>query len=54
MQTLIVILVVAACAMWLGWQGYRFLRPKPGGKMCGGNCCDGEATPVKTEPLANG
>ena len=50
MQMVIVILVVAASAMWLGLQGYRYLRPKPGGKLCGGNCCDGDAPPAKTEP----
>ena len=50
MQQIIVILVVAACGLWLGWQGYRYFKPKPGGKLCGGNCCDGDATPAKTEP----
>jgi hypothetical protein len=50
MQTIVVILIVAACATWLGWQGVRYFRPKPGGKLCGGNCCDGEAKPAKTEP----
>jgi len=48
MQQVIVILIVTACGLWLIVQGWRFLRPKPGGKACGGGCCDGEAKP----PLA--
>ena len=38
MQTAIVILLVAGCAGWLGVMGYRYLRPKPGGKACAGGC----------------
>ena len=41
-QQTIVILIVAACGVWLGWQAFRYLRPKAGGKMCAGGCCDGE------------
>ena len=40
-QQAIVILLVAACGVWLGWQAYRYMRPKAGGKMCAGGCCDG-------------
>ena len=43
MQELIVILIVAACALWLARQAYRYLYPRPGGKTCGGGCCDGNA-----------
>jgi hypothetical protein len=42
LQQVIVLLIVLACAGWLGVQVYRFFRPKPGGKMCGAGCCDGE------------
>jgi hypothetical protein len=41
-QQLIVLLIVLACAAWLGLQVYRFFRPKPGGKACG-SCCDAGA-----------
>ena len=41
-QQIVVASLVLACAAWLGVQGYRFFRPKPGGKLCGGGCCDGE------------
>ncbi|HUO08708.1 MAG TPA: hypothetical protein VM008_10440 [Phycisphaerae bacterium] len=50
MQELIVILVVAACGLWMAWQGYRCFRPRPGAKLCGGNCCDGEAKGVESKP----
>ena len=39
-QDLIVILIVGACAVWLGMQAFRYLKPRPG-KGCAGGCCDG-------------
>jgi hypothetical protein len=45
-QQILVVLIVLACAGWLGVQAYRFFRPRPGGKLCGGNCCDGEEKPL--------
>ena len=42
MQQVVVILIVSACMVWLAVQGYRFLRPKAGGKKCAGGCCDGD------------
>jgi hypothetical protein len=45
-QEALVIVIVTACAGWLGWQGFRYLKPKPGGKACAGGCCDGEEKPV--------
>jgi hypothetical protein len=45
MQQLIVVLLVGLCVSWLAYQAYRYFRPKPGGKLCGGNCCDGPAAP---------
>jgi len=47
-QQILVVLIVLACAAWLGVQAYRFFSPKAGGKLCGGNCCDGEEKPVAT------
>jgi len=42
MQQAIVILIVSLCALWLGYQAWRYFRPKPNGKLCAGGCCDGE------------
>jgi hypothetical protein len=49
-QQIIVILILLACGTYLAFQAYRYLRPKPGGKACGGGCCDGEEakTPQST------
>jgi hypothetical protein len=47
MQSMVVIAVVAACVLWLGYQGYCYFKPKAG-KICGGGCCDGEARPPET------
>jgi len=35
-QQILVVLIVLACAAWLGVQAYRFFSPKAGGKLCGG------------------
>src|SRR2546425_894398 len=40
MQNVIVMVIVMVAGAGLGWQAYRFLRPKPGGEACGGNWCD--------------
>jgi hypothetical protein len=40
LQTIIVILIVAACVAWLAVMAWRYLRPKPDGKACAGGCCD--------------
>jgi hypothetical protein len=47
-QQFIVIFMVLACVGWLGVLGYRFFKPKPGGKACGGGCCDGETPKQST------
>jgi hypothetical protein len=55
MQQLIVILIVAGSAAWLGWQAFRYFRPKAGGRACAGGCCDGEEKPaVRTASAAPG
>jgi len=47
LQGILVIVIVLVCAAWLGLQAFRFFRPKPNGKLCGGNCCDtGEQKPA--------
>jgi hypothetical protein len=52
MQQIAVILVVLACAAWLGIYAWRFFKPKKG-RACGGNCCDGGAAEKKpAEPAA--
>jgi hypothetical protein len=43
MQSILVILLVAACGLWLGYQGYRHFKPKASGGFCAGGCCAGEA-----------
>jgi len=45
-QQVLVILIVTVCAGWLGWQAFRYVRPKPGAKGCAGGCCAGEEKPA--------
>jgi hypothetical protein len=49
MQTIFVILLVTACALWLAYMAYRYLKPKPGGKLCAGGCCEGESKKPATD-----
>ena len=46
MQPAMVIVIVGACAVWLGVLAWRFVRPKAGGKGCAGGCCDGPEKPA--------
>ena len=48
MQQVIVILAVAACALWLGYYVYRFFHPRSG-RTCGGGCCDAGNKPATKE-----
>jgi hypothetical protein len=52
MQTLIVILAVAAAVAYLGWQVYRFFAPRIiAGRACGGSCCSHrEPEPAQAAP----
>ena len=51
MQQTLVILIVAACVLWLGVLVFRYFRPQPGGKACAGGCCDGqEKLPAPDSP----
>ncbi len=47
MQQAVVILIVAACGVWLGVMAYRYFRPTPGGGGCAGGCCDGREKPAQ-------
>jgi hypothetical protein len=40
MQQVVVILIVAGGVAFLAYQGFRFFKPRKGGKACGGSCCD--------------
>jgi len=49
LQEIVVVILVLACAAWLGILAFRFFRPRPNGKLCGGGCCDAQApTPAPT------
>ena len=48
MQLALVILIVGACVVWLGFYCYRYFRPKAGGG-CAGGCCGGQDEPVKED-----
>jgi hypothetical protein len=49
LQQIVVLLIVTGCLAWLGFQAWRFFRPKAG-KACGGGCCSGE--PNRKSPAA--
>jgi hypothetical protein len=51
MQQAIVILIVGACMVWLGFFSYRYFRPKAG-KGCAGGCCGGSEEPAKDDTAA--
>lgn len=50
-QQIVVILVVAACLAWAGWQLWRFVSPRKGGGCAGGCGCGAENMKHKTENI---
>jgi hypothetical protein len=50
MQDAIVIILVAACFLWLAYLGYRYLRPKPNSSACPGGCCGTSPDPQSPPP----
>jgi len=52
MQSALVILIVAACAVWLGVLAYRYFRAKPGAQACAGGCCGGHQNKPAPPPGA--
>ena len=54
MQSILVLVIVAAALGWMGWYGYRFLKPK-GGKGCAGGCgCGHESGGIKPRAQSEG
>ncbi len=51
MQLALVILIVGACVVWLGFFSYRYFRPKAGGG-CAGGCCGGSEERAKDDAAA--